>query len=102
MASIKFSRKEFEKHFKITEELKEKISMFGTHFEGIDEENIELEIMPNRPDLFSLQTFIKSFSAFLGKGKGLREYRLNKPEKNFEVKIDMCRFAQIFVKKLEG
>ena len=90
MAGIKFSRKEFEKHFKITEELKENISLFGTHFEGMDDNDIELEIMPNRPDLFSLQRFIASFTAFLGKNKekGLREYKLNKPEKNFEVTID--------------
>ena len=91
MAGIKFSKKEVEKHLgKITEELKEKISMFGTHFEGMDDESIELEILPNRPDLFSLQGFAKSFSAFLGKDKekGLREYKVSKPEKNFEVKID--------------
>ncbi len=90
MAGIKFSRKEFEKHFKLTEELKDKISSFGTHFESEDAENIELEITPNRPDLFSLPGFIKSFSAFTEKEKqkGLREYKVNKPEKNFEVKID--------------
>ncbi len=90
MAGIKFSRKEFEKHFKITEELKENISLFGTHFEGVDDNDVELEITPNRPDLFSLQRFIASFSAFMGKGKekGLKEYKLNKPEKGFEVIID--------------
>src|SRR3989344_4872164 len=92
MAGIKFSKKEFEKHIKLTDEIKEKINLFGTHFEGISEngEDLELDILPNRPDLFSLQTFIKSFSAFLGKDKeqGLRKYKTNKPEKNFEVKID--------------
>ncbi|MDP1729443.1 MAG: phenylalanine--tRNA ligase subunit beta [archaeon] len=90
MAGVKFSRKEFEKHFKLTDELKEKISLFGTHFEGISEDGneIELEITPNRPDLYSLHGFIRAFSAFLGKSKGLKEYKLNKPEKNFEVKID--------------
>jgi phenylalanyl-tRNA synthetase beta chain len=90
MAGIKFSKKEFEKHIKLTEEIKEKISLFGTHFEGMSEDGneIELEILPNRPDLFSLQTFAKSFNAFLGKGKGLREYKLNKPEKDFQVTID--------------
>lgn len=90
MASTKFSRKEFEKHFKLTEELKEKLNLFGTHFENADDNEIELEITPNRPDLFSLQVFIKAFSSFLGKSKekGLREYKTSKPEKNFEVKID--------------
>ena len=91
MAGVKFSRKEFEKHLgKVTPELMEKISMFGTHFEGMDDENVELEINPNRPDLYPFQGFVKSFSAFIGKSKekGLREYKLSKPEKNFEVKID--------------
>lgn len=91
MAGIKFSRKEFESKIgKLTEELKEKISLFGTHFESEDSESIELEILPNRPDLFSLQTFSKSFLAFLGKSKdaGMREYKLNKPEKNFFVTIE--------------
>jgi phenylalanyl-tRNA synthetase beta chain len=88
MAGIKFSRKEFEKHFKITPELIEKISLFGTHFEGMDDNDIELEITPNRPDLFSLQRFIASFSTFLGKRKGMNNYKINRPEKNFEVTID--------------
>jgi len=92
MAGIKFSKKEFEKHIKLSEDIKEKISLFGTHFERVSDDGneIELEILPNRPDLFSLQTFAKSFLAFLGKSKekGIREYKLNKPEKNFEVTID--------------
>ena len=90
MAGIKFSRKEFEKHIKLTDEIKEKLNLFGTHFEGADNESVEIEITPNRPDLFSLQTFAKSFLAFMGKAKekGLREYKINKPEKNFEVTID--------------
>jgi phenylalanyl-tRNA synthetase beta chain len=91
MAGIKFSLKEFEdKLGKLNEEMKEKLSLFGTHFESVDDKEIELEITPNRPDLFSLQTLIKSFSAFLGKAKdqGLREYKLNKPEENFKVKIE--------------
>jgi phenylalanyl-tRNA synthetase beta chain len=88
MAGIKFSRKEFEKHFKLTEELKEQISLFGTHFESADNETVELEITPNRPDLYSLQGFIRAFLAFTGKKKGLKEYKINKPEKDYEVKVD--------------
>ncbi len=88
MAAIKFSRKEFEKHIKLTKEIEEKISMFGTHLESLSSEEIEVEIMPNRPDLYSLQGFMRSFLAFLGRKTGLQEYKLNKPEKNDEVKID--------------
>lgn len=90
MAGIKFSKKEFEKHFKLTDELKEKISLMGTHFEGISQDGneIEIEVTPNRPDLYSLQGFIRALKTFTGKETGLKEYKLNKPEKNFEVKIE--------------
>jgi len=79
MAGIKFSKKEFEKHFKLTEEIKEKISLFGTHFEGSDEENIELEITSNRPDLLSAQGFMRAFSIFMGKKKNA-EYKIKKSD----------------------
>jgi len=67
MAKIKFSRKEFEKHIKLSKEIEEKISLFGTHLESLTNDEIELEILPNRPDLFSFQGFIRAFKAFLGK-----------------------------------
>jgi phenylalanyl-tRNA synthetase beta chain len=88
MAKITFQRKEFEKHIKITKELEEKISLFGTHLEELNDEQIILEILPNRPDLFSMQNFIKAIKAFVGKEPGLRKYKVNPPEKNFKVKID--------------
>ena len=79
MAAIKFSRKEFEKHFKLTEELKEKINLFGTHLENVTNDEIELEILPNRPDLYSLQGFVRAFSIFLGKNKN-KEYKIKKSD----------------------
>ncbi len=88
MAKIVFSRKEFEKHIKLTKDIEEKISLFGTHLENVTNEEIELEILPNRPDLFSLQSFLRAFLSFLGKKTGLKEYKANKPEKNFQVKVD--------------
>jgi len=88
MAVVKFSRKEFEKYVKIDEKMKEKISMFGTPLESLTDEEIEIEIFPNRPDLYSLQGYLRSFLAFLGKKTGLRKYKINKPEKDYEVKID--------------
>src|SRR3989338_11408569 len=75
MASMKFSRKDFEKEIKITKDIEEKISLFGTHLESLSEDEIELEILPNRPDLFSLQGVIRAFSAFLGKKVGLQKYK---------------------------
>ncbi|MEK6886013.1 MAG: phenylalanine--tRNA ligase subunit beta [Nanoarchaeota archaeon] len=81
MSNIKFSKKEFEKSFKLTDELKEKISLFGTHFEGISEDGneIELEITANRPDLLSAQGFLRAFSIFMGKKKNT-EYKIKKSD----------------------
>jgi len=88
MAGIKFSRKEFEKHIKLTKEIEERISMFGTNLESITDEEIEISVNPNRPDLYSLQGFMRAFLTFLNKKKGLKEYKINKPEKEYEVLID--------------
>ena len=87
MAKIKFSRKEFEKHIKLTKEIEEKISMFGTHLESLNKDEIEIEILPNRPDLFSLQGFIRAFSSFIGKSR-LKKYKINKPQKDYKIKIE--------------
>ena len=88
MSNIKISRKEFEKEIKLTKEIEEKIHLFGTPLESITSEEIELEIFPNRPDLLSAQGFLRAFNAFLGKETGLKKYKINKPEKNYKVKID--------------
>ena len=89
MANIKISREQFEKEIgKLDEKMQEKIALFGTPLESINEQEIELEIFPNRPDLLSYHGFKKAFLAFLGKKTGLIEYKLNKPEKDYIVKID--------------
>lgn len=88
MATIKISKAELKKHVKVDENTIEKISMFGAPVESQNAEEIELEIMPNRPDLLSAQGFIRAFKAFLGKETGLTKYRIHSPEKNFKVRVD--------------
>ena len=89
MASVKFNKKLFEKEIgKLDESLQEKIAMFGTPVESVKDGEIELEIFPNRPDLLSYQGFKRAFLAFLGKKTGLKEYKINKPEKDYQVVID--------------
>lgn len=91
MANVKFPRKEFESQLgrPISPELEERIHLFGTPVESLSETEIELEIFPNRPDLLSMQGFLRSFKSFLGEKKslGLKKYKINKPEKDFKVKI---------------
>ena len=89
MTNIKFPRKQFEAQLgqKITKETEEKISLFGTPLEYLTAEEIEIEIFPNRPDLLSLQGYIRAFKAFLGKSPGLKRYKLEKPKLNYRVSI---------------
>ncbi len=89
MASAIFNRKQFEKEIgKLDEKMQNKIAMFGTPLEKLDDADIEIEVFPNRPDLLSYHGFKRSFLAFLGKQTGLKEYKINKPEKDYVVNID--------------
>jgi len=89
MANATFSRKLFEKEIgKLDEKMQNRIAMFGTPLEKFDDKEVEIEIFPNRPDLLSYHGFKRSFLAFLGKNTGLKEYKINKPEKDYVVTID--------------
>ncbi|MEM3116495.1 MAG: phenylalanine--tRNA ligase subunit beta, partial [Candidatus Pacearchaeota archaeon] len=82
-------KKQFEEDIgTLNEDIQSKISMFGTPIESITENEIQLEIFPNRPDLLSYQGFKRAFLSFLGKKTGFRDYKVNKPEKDYEVIID--------------
>lgn len=89
MALVNFNKKIFEKEIgKLDEKMLDKIAMFGTPIEEIKENEICMEIFPNRPDLLSYSGFKRSFLAFLGKKIGLKEYAISKPEKNYQIIID--------------
>lgn len=88
MATISISRKEFDKHVKLSGDIGEKLMMAGLSFDTINEQEIILEITANRPDFLSAQGVFRHLNAYYGKEKGLRKYKINSPEKNFKVKID--------------
>ncbi len=89
MANVKFNKNLFEKEIgKLDDKMQERIAMMGCTVESLDENEIELEIFPNRPDLLSYQGFKRSFLAFLEKKSGLKNYKLNPPEKNYKVILD--------------
>ncbi len=89
MASVKFSKKIFEKEIgKFTEEMQQKIALFGTTVESIEGNEIEIDVTPDRPDLLSYQGFKRGLLAFSGKKTGLINYKLNKPEREYTVTID--------------
>ncbi len=89
MALVTFNRQTFEKEIgKLDEKMQEKISMFGTPLESFNENELIIEIFPNRPDLLSYHGYKRSFLSFLGKTMGLKEYKINKPEKDYLIEID--------------
>jgi phenylalanyl-tRNA synthetase beta chain len=88
MTVLTLNKKQLEEKIgKITSQIEGKISMFGTPVEGVTENEISVEIFPNRPDLLSLQGFARAIIAFLKK-PGMKEYKANKPEKDYKVIID--------------
>ena len=89
MANITIPKKIFEKEIgKLDEAMQEKIAYFGTPIESISENEMQIEIFPNRPDMLSYHGFKRSFLSYLGKSVGLKKYTLLPPEKDFKIKID--------------
>ena len=68
------------------EEIDYKLNMFSIGVENITEEEVAVEIAPNRPDMLSVQGIYRALKNYLG-GK-IKQYEVNKPLKNYEVKID--------------
>ncbi|MBW2998188.1 phenylalanine--tRNA ligase subunit beta, partial [Candidatus Woesearchaeota archaeon] len=81
MPTVKLNKKVFEELVGKTlpiEELKDRISMLGTDLEGIEGNEINVEVFPNRPDMLSEQGFARAFSSFIGEKTGFRKYDVKK------------------------
>ena len=68
------------------DKLKDRISMIGTDLEKIENNEIVVEVFPNRPDMLSEQGFARAFSTFIGTKIGLAKYKTNKSD--YKVKVD--------------
>lgn len=89
MPTITVNRKIFEKLVgkKLPlETLKDRISYLGTALESINENEIIVEVAPNRPDMLSAQGLARAFSSFVGLKAGLRKYDIKKS--NYKVVIE--------------
>ena len=88
MTILTLNKKELESNIgKVTPEIEEKITMMGTPVEENNEKEFSVEVFPNRPDLLSLQGFSRAVLQYTGK-KGIAKFKVNKPEKDYKVKID--------------
>jgi phenylalanyl-tRNA synthetase beta chain len=64
---------------KITlDELKDRLPMMGTSWEGPTEEGFALEVFPNRPDLLSIEGLVRAYASWTGAQPGLRKYPVKK------------------------
>ena len=89
MPTVKLNKKVFEKLVgkKLPiEKLKDRISMLGTDLEKIEENEITVEVFPNRPDMLSEQGFARAFSSFINVKTGLRKYDVK--QSNYKLIID--------------
>lgn len=89
MAVINLDKKELESRIgKITKNVEEKISMLGVVFESQDESNVYIDVPPNRPDMLSLQGFLRSYLSFIGKGSK-KSYVVNPSKYNLTIKNEL-------------
>ncbi len=89
MPTITLKTKELEKliNKKLPlDELRSRISYLGTDIDSIDENEIIVEIFPNRPDMLSQQGFARALSSFLNIKPGLKQYKAMKSD--YKVIID--------------
>jgi phenylalanyl-tRNA synthetase beta chain len=58
------------------DKLKERIAYLGTDLDKVENDEIVVEIFPNRPDLLSQQGFGRALASFIGAKVGLKSYEV--------------------------
>ncbi len=56
----------------------EKLPMLGCDIERIEDDHVDVEFFPNRPDLYSVEGVARALRGFLGIEKGLKKYEVRK------------------------
>ncbi|MEM2121718.1 MAG: phenylalanine--tRNA ligase subunit beta [Candidatus Woesearchaeota archaeon] len=88
MPTVSFEKKEVLKLLgkKINDQtLAENISYLGTDLKSINDEEIIVEIFPNRPDMLSVEGFARALSAFMNIKPGLKKYKVKPSNKRVKV-----------------
>ncbi|MGB9748222.1 MAG: phenylalanine--tRNA ligase subunit beta [Candidatus Woesearchaeota archaeon] len=88
MPTVNFEKKEVLKLLgkKISDQiLAENISYLGTDLKSMNDEEIIVEIFPNRPDMLSIEGFARALSAFMNIKPGLRKYKVKPSNKRVKV-----------------
>ncbi len=58
----------------------EKLPMLGCDVERVEDDHVDVEFFPNRPDLYSVEGVARALRGFLGIEKGLKKYSVKRGE----------------------
>ncbi len=62
------------------ERILERLPMLGCDIERVEDDHIDVEFFPNRPDLYSVEGVARALRGFLGIEKGLKRYEAKKAD----------------------
>ena len=65
------------------------VSMIGAEVERVEEDSIDIEFFPNRPDLYSVEGVSRAMKAFFGISPGLRKYEVKPPQVEIILRKDV-------------
>lgn len=67
-------------------EILDRLPMLGCDIERLDEETVDIEFFPNRPDLYSIEGVARALRGFMDVEKGYRQYEVRNSD--WEVKVE--------------
>jgi len=65
------------------------VSMIGAEVERVEDETIDIEFFPNRPDLYSVEGVSRAMKAFFGIAPGLQKYDVKPPQIKMTIQKDV-------------
>ncbi|MDL2261791.1 phenylalanine--tRNA ligase subunit beta [Methanimicrococcus sp. OttesenSCG-928-J09] len=65
------------------------VSMIGAEVERVEEETIDIEFFPNRPDLYSVEGVSRAMKAFFGIAPGLKKYTVEPAQVEITIKKEV-------------
>ncbi|WNY24482.1 phenylalanine--tRNA ligase subunit beta [Methanolapillus millepedarum] len=71
------------------------VSMIGAEVERLEDEFVDIEFFPNRPDLYSVEGVSRAMKAFLGKKTGLSTYEVSAPQITISVSNEVLKVRPV-------
>ncbi|MFP3909496.1 MAG: phenylalanine--tRNA ligase subunit beta [Archaeoglobaceae archaeon] len=71
---------------KSRDEILDRLPLLGCDIERMDEETVDIEFFPNRPDLYSIEGVARALRGFMDVEKGYRQYEVKSSD--WELKVE--------------